>query len=106
MEKKSKKLIIDTSNLDKQFMLICNKLENLEKISKGYDRKSQLMFAQAAQTRTQFMRFMQVICAQMNNMQQIIAHQKELLGVSKPDLTENNELITKIISENTGVKRP
>lgn len=85
---------INTSNLDKYFVMVCEKLENLERISAGNDRKSQFVNSQAKMTRTQFLKFMQIVCQNFDNMNIIIESLKTKVKVLENKLPESS--ITKV----------
>ena len=98
--KKEKKIIIKTENMDKYFMLVCEKLENLEQLTKGFEPRRQFIHTQVLHTKAQFLKFMQIVCANLSNQQQIIDLQKEKLGIKAPETSKINGLIRDLLVNN------
>ena len=96
----NKKLIVKTDNMDKYFMLVCDKIENLEKLTQGLEPKRQFIHTQVKHTKAQFLKFMQIVCANMSNQQQIIDMQKEKLGLKTHNSGKINDLIKDIFADN------
>lgn len=88
--------------MDKYFTLVAEKIENLERLTKGLEPKRQFIHTQVLHTKTQFLKFMQIVCANLANQQQIIDYQKELLGINTSKTSNINELISDFFGENEG----
>ena len=97
---KEKRIIVETQNMDKYFTLVCEKLENLEQLTKGFEPKRQFIHTQVQHTKAQFLKFMQIVCANLSNQQQIISLQKEKLGINAPGTSKINVLIKDLLGEN------
>lgn len=95
-----KRIIIKTDNMDKYFMLVCEKIENLERLTKGLEPKRQFIHTQVMHTKAQFLKFMQIVCANLSNQQQIIDMQKEKLGIKTNETRKINDLIKDLYANN------
>jgi len=97
---KQKRIIVQTQNMDKYFTLVCEKLENLETLTKGLEPKRQFIHTQVQHTKAQFLKFMQIVCANLSNQQQIISLQKEKLGIKAPETSKINGIISELLGNN------
>ena len=100
--KSEKRIIVQTENMDKYFTLVCEKLENLEKLTQGFEPKRQFIHTQVLHTKAQFLKFMQIVCANLSNQQQIIDLQKQKLGIKDLKMSRINENISELLGNNEG----
>ena len=95
--KEKRKIVISNDSMDKYFVLVCEKLENLERLTKGLEPRRRFIHTQVLHTKTQFLKFMQIVCGNLNNLHHIIEIQKEKLGEKSRDPQQINELISQIL---------
>ena len=95
--KEKRKIVISYDSMDKYFVLVCEKLENLERLTKGLEPRRRFIHTQVLHTKTQFLKFMQIVCGNLNNLHHIIEIQKEKLGEKSREPQQINELISQIL---------
>lgn len=95
--KEKRKIVISNDSMDKYFVLVCEKLENLERLTKGLEPRRRFIHTQVLHTKTQFLKFMQIVCGNLNNLHHIIEIQKEKLGEKSREPQQINELISQIL---------
>ena len=97
--KEKRKIVISNDSMDKYFVLVCEKLENLERLTKGLEPRRRFIHTQVLHTKTQFLKFMQIVCGNLNNLHHIIEIQKErkemMPGMKKKGMKKNgNGMLT------------
>ena len=95
--KEKRKIVISNDSMDKYFVLVCEKLENLERLTKGLEPRRRFIHTQVLHTKTQFLKFMQIVCGNLNNLHHIIEIQTEKLGEKSREPQQINELISQIL---------